>query len=162
MTSANTSIAINDSDGTSLENSVQKNIRRRKIYWGIAYTVNVCITGLIFGLLGGLGDDTMWNNLKKGEEKSSGDYCEAARFDNFLREPANSISNLGFIFFGQMEVFFGFYDWNIHQYLKNVSNFCDYARKYHYNEHNSLVEQRPWWSIFSQGRSIASFSPARI
>ena len=55
-------------------------IKHKRKYWILVYQRihNVCATGIIFGLLGSLGDNTLWNGLALGEEKSSGDYCEQA------------------------------------------------------------------------------------
>ena len=130
--SANVSIPIDES-WSHHESTTKVIIKHKRKYWIIVYVVNVCATEIIFGLLDGLGDNTLWHGLTLGREKSSGDYCEQARFNRFLHNPANSISNLGFIFFGQMEFLFELCDWNVNKCLSSVSNLTPHGKEYRFS-----------------------------
>jgi hypothetical protein len=43
-------------------------------------------------------------------EKTECFFCETPRFNNFVRQPANTFSNLGFLFLGAYMIFVGFWD----------------------------------------------------
>ena len=77
----------------------------------VTCAVCVSITFVIFAILSAVATGNWWdNNHDLGYTKSGGDYCEHVNFNRFLREPANSLSNLGFIVLGEIVAIHFFFD----------------------------------------------------
>ena len=118
---------------------------------------SISITLVTFVIISILGTAEWWdNNDNLGLTREDGDYCERVNFNRFLREPANALSNLGFIFCGEFVAIHFFFDIiEKRQELKkqNINININTRKNVKTRQISSMIVDYPIWSLLN-GLSI--------